>query len=131
MEPRLLVIPIHDDDGVVAGGFWGCTLFQWLHVQLLFIPEPLRGRRIGSALMNLAEAEARKRGCIGSHVSSFSFQAAPFYRKLGYTVFGQLDDYPPGHDLLFLRKRFDATVGARQTARRQGEVETVLTARRC
>jgi GNAT superfamily N-acetyltransferase len=107
MKPRLLVIPIHDDAGSVAGGFWGCTLFQWLHAQLLYIPEPLRGRGMGSAIMTIAETEARKRGCIGSHVTSFSFQAAPFYRKLGYTLFGRLDDYPPGHDLLHLRKRFD------------------------
>lgn len=107
MRPHLLVIPIHDDAGVVAGGFWGCTLFRWLHVQLLFIPEPLRGRGIGSTLMTAAETEAGKRGCIGSHVTSFSFQAAPFYKKLGYTPFGQLDDYPPGHNLLYLSKRFD------------------------
>ena len=107
MRPRLLVIPIHDDAGTVAGGFWGYTVFQWLHVQLLFIPEPLRARGIGSELMRMAETEARSRGCIGAHVTSFSFQATPFYEKLGYTSFGNLDDYPPGHTLLFLRKRFD------------------------
>jgi GNAT superfamily N-acetyltransferase len=106
MQPRLLAIPIHDGAGTVTGGFWGYTLFQWLHVQMLFIPEPLRGKGIGSALMTLAEAEATKRGCIGAHVTSFSFQASPFYRKLGYSPFGQLDDYPPGHDLLYLCKRF-------------------------
>jgi tetratricopeptide (TPR) repeat protein len=107
MRPRLLAIPIEDNAGVVTGGFWGCTLFQWLHVQLLFIPESLRGKGVGSALMAAAETEARKRGCIGAHVTSFSFQAVPFYEKLGYTLFGQLDDYPPGHNLIYLRKRFD------------------------
>lgn len=107
IQPRLLVIPIHDDAGAVAGGFWGCTVLGWLHIQLLIIPAPLRGRGIGSTLMTLAEAEARKRGCIGSHVTSFSFQAEPFYEKLGYKRFGQLDDYPPGHNLLFLGKRLD------------------------
>ena len=106
MRPRLLVIPVRDDAGVVVGGFWGCTVFQWLHVQLLFIPAPLRGSGVGTALMATAEAEAANRGCIGAHVTSFSFQATPFYRKLGYTLFGQLDDYPPGHNLLYLRKRF-------------------------
>lgn len=109
MRPRLLVVPIRDDAGTVAGGLWGCTLFQWLHVQLLFIPEALRGRGVGSALMRVAETEARNRDCVGSHVTSFSFQAAPFYEKLGYTAFGQLDDYPPGYALLFFQKRFDAT----------------------
>jgi GNAT superfamily N-acetyltransferase len=108
---RLLVIPIRNDDGSVAGGFWGCTVFRWLHVQMLFVPEKLRGRGVGSALMAAAEAAARERGCCGAHVDTFSFQAAPFYRKLGFTLFGVLEDFPPGYDRLFLRKRFDAACG--------------------
>ena len=105
-KPHWLVIPIRNDAGAVAGGFWGCTTFRWLHVQMLFVPEPLRGRGIGAALMASAEAEARERGCLGAHVDAFSFQAAPFYRKLGYTRFGVLHDFPPGHDRLFFCKRF-------------------------
>ncbi len=107
VQPQLLAIPLNDDQGVVVGGFWGCTLFRWLHVQLLFIPESLRGKGVGSALMTTAETEARRRGCIGAHVTSFSFQAVPFYEKLGYIRFGRLDNYPPGHNLLYLRKQFD------------------------
>ena len=102
-----LVLPIRNDDGMVAGGFWGCTTFRWLHVQMLFIPEPLRGQGVGSALMASAEAEARERGCIGAHVDAFSFQAAAFYRKLGYARFGVLHDFPPGYDRVFFCKRFD------------------------
>lgn len=107
VQPHLLAIPLQDDEGAVIGGFWGCTLFQWLHVQLLFIPDSLRGKGVGSALMRTAETEARRRGCIGAHVTSFSFQAVPFYQKLGYTRFGQLNNYPPGHHMLYLQKRFD------------------------
>lgn len=103
-QPRLLVIPIRDDAGVVAGGLWGYTLFSWLHVQMLFVPDALRGKRVGSALMASAEAEARNRGCHGIHLDAFSFQAAAFYLKLGYTLFGKLTDCPPGHDRLFLQK---------------------------
>jgi GNAT superfamily N-acetyltransferase len=113
MRPRLLVIPIHDDAGSVTGGLWGYTLFRWLHVQLLFVPEARRGHGIGSTLMALAEAEARDRGCIAAQVSTFSFQAAPFYQKLGYTQFGQLHDYPPGHSLLHLHKQFAGSSGDR------------------
>jgi GNAT superfamily N-acetyltransferase len=105
--PRLLVIPIRDDGGLVVGGFWGCTSFQWLYVQMLFVPEALRGLGVGSALMASAEAAARGRGCRGAYVDVFSFQAGPFYEKLGYTLFGVLDDFPPGYDRLYLRKQFD------------------------
>ncbi len=106
-QPRLLVIPLHDGAGAVAGGLWGCTICQWLHVQMLFVPAALRGQGVGAALMAAAETEARARGCLGAHVDALSFQAAPFYQKIGYTVFGVLDDFPPGHRRLFFRKRFD------------------------
>lgn len=124
-RPRLLVIPIRDDNGSVAGGLWGYTLFQWLHVQMLFVPEPLRRLGVGAALMASAEAEARERGCRGAYVDTFSFQAAPFYRKIGFTLFGKLDDCPPGHDRLYFHKRLDAAPGiagtvSRHAARLQG-----------
>lgn len=108
-RPHWLVLPIRGDDGMVAGGFWGATTFRWLHVQMLFVPEPLRGQGVGAGLMATAEAEARERGCLGAHVDAFSFQAAGFYRKLGYAPFGVLHDFPPGHDRVFFSKRFDAT----------------------
>jgi GNAT superfamily N-acetyltransferase len=106
-QPRLLAIPIRDDNGTVAGGLWGYTLFGWLHVQMLFVPVMLRGRGVGAALMTAAEVEARLRGCRGAHVDAFSFQAAPFYQKIGFTLFGKLEDCPAGHDRLFFCKRFD------------------------
>ena len=107
-QPRLLVIPIHDDAGLVTGGLWACTMFEWMHVQMLFVPEQLRRLGTGSALMAAAEAEARQRGCRGSHVDAFSFQAASFYGRLGYQRFGVLEDFPPGHRRLFVYKRLDA-----------------------
>ena len=106
-QPRLLVIPIRGDDGTLAGGFWGATMFEWLHVGLLFVPESLRSQGVGAALMGAAENEARKRGCRGAFVDTFSFQAGPFYKKLGYTQFGTLEDYPPGHSQLYFCKRFE------------------------
>jgi GNAT superfamily N-acetyltransferase len=104
---QLLVIPIHDDAGMVAGGFWGTTLFQWLQVQLLIVPDALRGRGIGTILMLRAELEARRRGCCGAFVDTLSFQAAPFYQKLGFIPFGELPDFPPGHRRLYFCKRYD------------------------
>jgi GNAT superfamily N-acetyltransferase len=113
-RPRLLVISIRDDGGAVVGGLWACTVFQWLHVQMLVVPEKLRSLGVGSNLMAAAEAVARERGCCGAYVDTFSFQAAPFYRKLGFTPFGVLNDFPPGHHRVFFRKRFGTACEPRE-----------------
>jgi len=106
-RPRLLAIPIHNADGSIAGGLWSHTLFGWLHIEMMVVPEALRFRGIGSALLAAAEAEARHRGCLGAIVDTFSFQAAPFYRKMGFDQYAVLEDCPHGHQRLFFKKRFD------------------------
>lgn len=103
---RLLAIPLRDEPGRVTGGLWGHTLFQWLSIEMLIVPDSRRGQGIGSALVMAAEAEARARGCIGALVDTFSFQAPSFYQRLGFTVFGTLDDYPPGDSRIYFRKHW-------------------------
>jgi GNAT superfamily N-acetyltransferase len=105
---RLMVIPLRDGAGGVAGGLWGATQFRWLHIELLLVPACLRGRGIGSALLASAEQAARDQGCIGIHLDTFSFQAEPFYRAHGFTRFGVLANFPPGHDRVYLRKTLTA-----------------------
>ena len=90
----------------------GHTFASWLYVELLWLPEELRGSGLGVRVLAEAEAEAARRDCIGSHLDTFSFQAPGFYRRLGYEVFGVIDDYPPGHRRLFLRKRFGSPEAA-------------------
>ena len=97
--------PIRSDSGIVTGGLWGVTLFRWLEVEMLFVPRLMRGQGVGSALMAAAETEARDRGCLGIRVDAFSFQAGQFYEKIGFSLFGALEDCPPGHQRLFFQKR--------------------------
>jgi GNAT superfamily N-acetyltransferase len=101
-------IGIYDGEGALQGGLWGATLFAWLTIDLLFVPEELRGRGAGAELIARAEAEARGRGCIGAWLNTFSFQARGFYEKQGYRVFGEIADHPPGGARYFLQKRWDA-----------------------
>ena len=101
-----LAILIKDrETGVVTGGLWGWTSWGWLTIETLFVPEAHRGSGLGSEVMNLAEQEAVRRGCIGVWVDTHSFQAPGFYERLGYSPFGVIEDYPPGHSRLFLQKR--------------------------
>lgn len=101
---RTLAHLIRDESGTVIGGLWGRTAWDWLFVELLFVPESLRGTGLGTQLMRGAEDEGRQRGCRHAWLDTFSFQARGFYEKLGYRVFGTLADYPPGHNRFFLRK---------------------------
>lgn len=106
IEIKPLVIALRDADGHTIGGLWGETALDWLHVDLLAVPESLRGQDVGTALMQRAEAIARERGCVGAWLDTFAFQARGFYEKLGYSVFGEIPDHPVGSARYFLRKRF-------------------------
>jgi GNAT superfamily N-acetyltransferase len=90
--------------GEWVGGLTGYIWAGWLHVNLLWVTERLRGQNQGSRLMDKAEALAIEHGATAATLETFSFQAPGFYSKRGYQVFGRLDDYPTGHTKFFLRK---------------------------
>lgn len=92
-------------DGEVVGGVIGATYWDWFYLDLMWIKEELRGRGYGHRLLTLAEEEARQRGAKNAHLDTFSFQAPDFYKKHGYQVFGELQDFPAGHQRYFLTKQ--------------------------
>src|SRR5262249_15110732 len=83
----LAIVLTDPDSGDIVGGLHGATMFSYLHVDLLFIPDALRGQGLGSRLLRQAEDEAKQRGCVAVSLDTFSFQARGFYEKLGYAVF--------------------------------------------
>lgn len=103
-DARPLVVAIHDEQGQVIGGLWGRTAYDWLFVELLFVPEPLRGQGVGTDLMRRAEAEAAARGCHSAWLDTFEFQARGFYERLGYRCFGELANYPAGSSRYFMAR---------------------------
>lgn len=105
-DGRPLVVQVSDPEtDELLGGVWGSTSYDYLHVDMLFLPEHLRRRGLGTQLLRQAEAEAIRRGCHGSYLDTFDFQATGFYEKLGYSVFGVLEENPPGHTRFFLSRR--------------------------
>ena len=106
-DHRPLVLTVRDEDGHVVGGLWGRTALGWLFVELLFVPETLRGRGVGAELMSRAESEAIVRGCHHAWLDTFEFQARGFYERLGYRCFGELNDYPTGFARYFMNKALD------------------------
>lgn len=88
----------------VVGGVIGITFWNWLHIDLMWLHEDLRGRGYGSRLLAAAEQEARQRGARHAELDTLSFQAPGFYLKHGYRVFGELEDYPEGHSRYYMTK---------------------------
>ena len=97
---------VRDAHGVLCGGLTASTFWGWLEIDDLWLDESIRRQDIGTKLMQLAEAEAIRRGCKSAKLETFSFQARGFYEKLGYRVIGVLHDYPPGSSFFWMRKDF-------------------------
>ncbi|RRW49764.1 N-acetyltransferase [Pseudomonas moraviensis] len=102
-EPFALMVK--DENGEILGGLYGRMIFRWMFIELLSVPEQGRGQGIGSKLMAQAEALAREKNCYGLWLDTFDFQAPEFYRKLGFSQFGEIVDYPPGHKRHYFQKR--------------------------
>jgi GNAT superfamily N-acetyltransferase len=100
-----LALALRGADGDINGGRWARSYYDWFFLDLLVVPESLRGQGIGTELLGHAEAAARARGCVGVWLDTFSFQAPDFYPRHGYAVFGAITDYPAPHRRLFLSKR--------------------------
>ena len=100
-----LCLVLHAPDQVIVGGIIGATYWDWFHIDLLWVEDELRGRGHGRRLLALAEQEARQRGALNAYLDTFSFQAPEFYKKSGYRVFGELQDFPHGCQRYFMTKQ--------------------------
>jgi GNAT superfamily N-acetyltransferase len=101
---KSLKIFIMDRTGNVVGGVIADCFGGWVYISLLWMEKSLRNRGYGTQLMQMAEAEAIQLGCTHAHLDTFSYEARPFYEKLGYELFATLEDYPPGYKKYFLKK---------------------------
>ena len=102
---QILCYVLRGPDQKVSGGVIAQIYWDWLYVDLMWMKEEVRHRGYGSRLLTLVEDEARKRGAKHAHLDTFSFQAPGFYEKLGYHVFGELKDFPQGHQRYFYTKQ--------------------------
>jgi GNAT superfamily N-acetyltransferase len=103
-RPRAVAAILRDEEGNIVGGAYGELWGASVHIAAMWVAEEHRGKRYGSALLTSVEEYAAKHAHLLSYLETTSFQARPFYERLGYTVFGELPGIAPGCTLFFLRK---------------------------
>lgn len=96
---------LYSPEEEIAGGLIGEIDWGWFYIDLLFVKEESRRHGYGGRILKLAEEEARKNGAKHAFLDTFSFQSPDFYKKQGYQVFGELQDFPPGHTRTYLTKQ--------------------------
>ncbi len=104
-DSRPLAVVVSDPDtNEVLGGITGRTSLGLLFIDLVFLPDELRGDGLGSRILKLAEDEGRRRGCRAAMLYTISFQAPGFYARHGWRVFGEIACDPPGTSRIFMTK---------------------------
>ena len=93
-----------DAHGEIVAGLCGHTWGGCCEIRQVWVHEKHRGQGMGRRLLEVAETEARRRGCLQIVLATYSFQAPEFYRKLGFEIVYTLPDYPRGHQHMQLRK---------------------------
>jgi GNAT superfamily N-acetyltransferase len=92
------------DTAETLGGMLGRTSYGMLFIDLVFLPETLRGQDIGSRLLRMMEEEGIRRGCQSGVLYTVTFQAPGFYERHGWIEFGRVACDPPGTARVFMSK---------------------------
>ncbi|MFF2886408.1 GNAT family N-acetyltransferase [Paenibacillus sp. NPDC057967] len=108
-EVNLILI---DGDGRTCGGLIGEICWNWLEIHILYIEEYARRHGCGRKLMQEAERLARMGQCDFIKLDTLSFQALDFYKKLGFEVYGQIDN-AGGYTHYYMKKDLEAKEGAK------------------
>lgn len=101
----------YDDNRSVIGALTADVLWDWIYIDELWVSETARGRGLGGSLMAKAEAYAASSHLTGLWLWTQSWQAADFYKRLGYLEFARFPDFPKGHFRVGLRKQLNSGPG--------------------
>ncbi|BDV35895.1 GNAT family N-acetyltransferase [Methylocystis iwaonis] len=105
-EEAPLSLALRDAGGALQGGLNGVIHWRWLYIRHLWVAPEWRSQGFAKSLIAAAEREARARGAIGAYIDTFDPAVAGFYERLGYLRCGEIADFPPGAQRIYLSKGF-------------------------
>ena len=96
---------VYDNQEFIGGVYGWIDHCNWIWLDLLFVQEKHRGKDVATRLLQEVEKFGKSNNVIGLKTETWSFQALDFYKKFGFEVYGQLDDYPLGATDYCLKKK--------------------------
>jgi len=99
-----IAIDVLNDKGEVLGGAFGSVQLEWLFIEILWLPENMRHRGIGTTLLQFLEDSALRLGAKQATLDTMGFQAENFYKKNGYSEFGRIPNFASGYDRIYMSK---------------------------
>ena len=102
---RIAIFVRDPESGAIVGGIYGGSYMGQMSIERVFLPETLRGDRLGSRIIRMAEDEARRRGCSRITLNTMEIQAQGFYLKLGFETAAALICDPPGINRYVMTKK--------------------------
>jgi len=101
-----LSVVARDEDSKIIGGVSGRTIYKNFLIEIVWVDKETRGTGLGRKLMELAEVEAKKRGCLVAQLDTLSYQAPDFYQKLGFDIVGTVPGFTGSPERYFLLKNY-------------------------
>jgi GNAT superfamily N-acetyltransferase len=77
-------VAARDADGRIVGGIAATLSSDSLYLEIVWNDDSIRGQGYGRRMMEMIEKEGRRRGARNVWLYTMSFQARPFYEKVGY-----------------------------------------------
>ena len=104
-DPMPLNIVAFNATKELVGGLLATTSMSWLKIDIMAVREDDRHQGVGTSMLKVAEAEARRRDCKYSFIDTMDYQSPEFYRKCGYDVAGTIADWDShGHTKYYFTK---------------------------
>lgn len=91
------------------GSFIGCasglTNYNWFYITDMYLDKNQRGRGLGAKLIERLERLVAQEGISKIYTWTTEYEAPAFYKKQGYTVFAEFENYyPNGYSRIGFKK---------------------------
>lgn len=99
-----ICLVVKDEQDKICGGLNAMICWNFMEISVVFIDEGLRSFGYGKKLMEQAEQIALNEKCDFIKLDTLEFQAKEFYKKLGYSVFGEIDHVAKKYKHYYMKK---------------------------